>query len=63
MGLVFKTKAFSAAGKIVVTSGLVGAGLGSGLGYIGGRIAGKIATPGEEEFIRQYLEQNPGASE
>ena len=63
MGLVFKTKAFSAAGKIGVTSGLVGAGLGSGLGYIGGRIAGKIATPGEEEFIRQYLEQNPGASE
>ena len=41
MGLVFKTKAFSAAGKIGVTSGLVGAGLGSGLGYIGGRIAGK----------------------
>ena len=63
MGLTFKTKAFSAAGKIGVTSGLVGAGLGSGLGYIGGRIAGKIATPGEEEFIRQYLEQNPGASE
>ena len=47
MGLLCKPKAFSAAGTIVGTSGIGGAGLGSGLGYIGGRIAGKIATPGE----------------